>query len=477
MPLHSHVKLQPHQEEAVAKARGKEGGILVNHGLGSGKTLTSMAIAEERGGNVLAVVPAALRNNYHEQLKKFVPEDRHKNYKIISYHEFMRDPHKYVDTHKPNTLVADEVHRLRNPKKMKGSFADVRSKVPFMVGMTGSLVNNHPQEAIELTNLVNGKPVMTKEHFERHHIGIKQHSPGLLGRLKGAQTGETEHIRNKETLRKTLDPHIHRFTGDENYKKNLPKVEYEDIDVPMSQRQRDMIKALSGANPALAHKLKNNLPPSKEEAKQLNTFMMGMRQVSNNPGTLDKNIKNHMEESPKLQRAAEEIEKHQKNDPNFRGVTYSRFLDGGVRPIAERTQGHVYEGSLSDKKREGVLKDFHEGKKKHIGISPSGGEGLDLKGVKLMQVLEPDWNPETTSQAIGRAIRYKSHAHLPEHERTVKVQRFRSVYPDGLKQKIPLLNKLKAFKKETSPDEYLASRAKEKDDLNKDFLSALENKK
>lgn len=477
MPLHSHVKLQPHQEEAVAKARGKDGGILINHGLGSGKTLTSMAIAEERGGNVLAVVPAALRNNYHEQLKKFVPEDRHKNYKVVSYHEFMKDPHKHIDTHKPNTLVADEVHRLRNPKRMKGSFTDVRHKVPFMVGMTGSLVNNHPSEAVELTNLVNGKNVMTKDEFERNHIGIKQHKPGLIGRLKGAQTGETEYIRNKEGLKRKLEPHIHRFTGDENYKKHLPKVEYEDINVPMSEKQQTMIKALSGSNPALAHKLKNNLPPSKAEAQQLNTFMMGMRQVSNNPGTLDKNIKDHMAESPKLQRAAEEIEKHKKDDPNFRGVTYSRFLDGGVRPITKKTDGHVYEGSLNDKKRNEVLNDFKSGKKKHIGISPSGGEGLDLKGVKLMQVLEPDWNPETTSQAIGRAIRYKSHEHLPENERHVKVQRFHSVHPDGLKQKIPLLNKLKAFKKETSPDEYLASRAKEKDQLNKDFLSTLDKKK
>lgn len=466
MPLHSHVKLQDHQNEALNHSEGK-GGLIVNHGLGSGKTLTSMAIAEKRGGNVLVVVPAALRENYKEQLKKFVTPDRHSDYKIVSYHEFMRDPNHFVDTHKPNTLVADEVHRLRNPKKMKGSFEDVRKKIPFMVGMTGSVVNNHPSEAVDLVNLVNGQKVMSKDEFERKHIDIRKVSPGLLGRLRGVQAGEVEEIKNRKQLQKSLSPYIHRFEGSDEYRSNLPRTKEEEVGVDMTKKQVEMLKALEGANPALAYKLRNNLPPSKQESQQLNSFMIGMRQVVNNPATLDKNIADPISNSPKMQAAINAMHSKMKNDPNFRGVVYSRFLDGGVRPIANKLDGGIYEGSLSDKQRRQLLDEFQSGKKKVMGISPSGGEGLDLKGVKLMQVLEPDWNPETTSQAVGRAVRYKSHAHLPENEREVLIQRYIAKHPDSFKYKLPFM------KRPTSPDEYLKSRSGEKARLNKDFLEAL----
>lgn len=466
MALHDHVKLQEHQQDAINHADGKPG-VIVNHGLGSGKTLTSMAMAEKRGGNVLVVVPAALRENYKEQLKKFVTPDRHKNYNIVSYHEFMRNPHHYVDSHKPQTLVADEVHRLRNPKKMKGSFEEIRKKVPFMVGMTGSVVNNHPSEAVDLANLVTGQKIMSKEDFNRNHIGINKVKPGLMGRLRGVKAGEVETIKNGKSLHKALSPYIHRFEGSDEYRSHLPRTKEENVNVDLSKQQQQMIDAIGGKNPILAYKLKHNLPPSKQESHQLNAFMVGMRQISNNPGTLDKTVQDHVGSSPKMQAAIREMEKKKKDDPNFRGVVYSRFLQGGVKPVAEKMDGSVYEGSLSDKQRRATLDEFASGKKKVMGISPSGGEGLDLKGVKLMQVLEPDWNPETTSQAIGRAVRYKSHAHLPEKEREVLIQRFIAKHPDTWKQKLGL------SKRTTSPDEYLRSRSEEKSRLNKEFLKVL----
>lgn len=466
MPLLDTVRLQKHQQEALDKSQGK-GGIIVNHGLGSGKTLTSMAIAEQRGGKVLAVVPASLRGNYREQLNKFVPEHRHADYRIISYNEFAKDPHKHVDEHQPSTVIADEVHRLRNPNSLRKSFEQTRHKIPYMVGMTGSLVNNHPSEAVGLINLINGEKVMSKEEFERKHIGFQEVSPGLIGRLKGVKPGQVEVIKNQKELKRKLSPYIHKFDGDTEYKANLPKAEYHDVRVDLSKRQMDLINGLAETNKALAYKLKNNLPPSKQEATQLNAFMMGMRQVSNNPAALDNTIDNSVHHSPKMRAAAESMHARMKDDPNFRGAVYSKFLNAGVRPLAEELGGSVYEGSLNDKSKKAVLDDFAKGKNKVMGISPSGGEGLDLKGVKLMQILEPDWNPETTSQAIGRAIRYKSHAHLPEEERKVRVERYIAQHPDSLKYKLPFINK------PTSPDEYINSRAGEKRRLNNQFMGAI----
>ena len=54
-------------------------------------------------------------------------------------------------------------------------------------------------------------------------------------------------------------------------------------------------------------------------------------------------------------------------------------------------------------------------------LTRAGGEGIDLKGVRSVVVLDPTWNDAGLQQVIGRAIRYKSHAHLPLEERKVNV--------------------------------------------------------
>ena len=48
-------------------------GILLFHGLGSGKTCSSIAIAEGMKDNkrVIVMTPASLRRNYYEELKKW----------------------------------------------------------------------------------------------------------------------------------------------------------------------------------------------------------------------------------------------------------------------------------------------------------------------------------------------------------------------------------------------------------------------
>ena len=64
----------------------------------------------------------------------------------------------------------------------------------------------------------------------------------------------------------------------------------------------------------------------------------------------------------------------------------------------------------------------------------------------------------------GRAIRYKSHAHLPKEERTVKIQRFTSIVPPTKYLKRQYL----------SADQYLRTLAASKQKLTDQFLKALQ---
>ena len=53
--------------------------------------------------------------------------------------------------------------------------------------------------------------------------------------------------------------------------------------------------------------------------------------------------------------------------------------------------------------------------------SPSIKEGVSLKGVRQVHILEPYWNLSRLEQIIGRASRFCSHKDLSEEKRNVKV--------------------------------------------------------
>ena len=56
----------------------------------------------------------------------------------------------------------------------------------------------------------------------------------------------------------------------------------------------------------------------------------------------------------------------------------------------------------------------------------TGAEGIDLKNVRQVHIIEPYWNPVRLSQVEGRAIRVGSHIELPKNERIVDIYKYSS---------------------------------------------------
>ncbi len=61
-------------------------------------------------------------------------------------------------------------------------------------------------------------------------------------------------------------------------------------------------------------------------------------------------------------------------------------------------------------------------------ISASGAEGIDLRNVRYVHIVEPYWHPVRIEQVIGRARRICSHQDLPPELRTVNVFMYLTVY-------------------------------------------------
>jgi hypothetical protein len=58
---------------------------------------------------------------------------------------------------------------------------------------------------------------------------------------------------------------------------------------------------------------------------------------------------------------------------------------------------------------------------KMLMTTRAGAEGLDLREVRQIHIMEPYWQPVLIDQVIGRGVRNESHLKLPEKDRNVEV--------------------------------------------------------
>ncbi len=69
-------------------------------------------------------------------------------------------------------------------------------------------------------------------------------------------------------------------------------------------------------------------------------------------------------------------------------------------------------------------------------ITEAGAEGITVKNVRQMHIMEPYWNEVQIRQVIGRAKRMYSHKDLKKGERNVQVYRYKMTFTDEQKRHI-----------------------------------------
>jgi SNF2 family DNA or RNA helicase len=235
----------------------------------------------------------------------------------------------------------------------------------------------------------------------------------------------------------------------------------------MTSHQRDLYDAaISNAPSWVAQKVLRNLPPSKSEATQLNAFLTAARQIGNTTAGYDTY---HTPEQPKIDAAVQHLQQMLEKNPNGKAVVYSNYLGSGINPYKAKLDAlkipyGEFTGEMNHQERDQLVKDSNANKLRALLLSRAGGEGLDLKGTRLIQLLDPHWNSSLGSQVIGRGIRYKSHDDLPVEDRQVAVQHFLATRPRS-----SISERLHLSKPGHSADEYLRSLSEKKETLNQQF--------
>lgn len=467
--LRPEVKLQAHQRDLLDRVGGRPG-VIANHGMGLGKTLQALAIAEHMGGPCLVICPASVKPQFAEQMKQYVTDDRHGAYTFVSYDQVAREGIGLFDRVRPAVVICDEFHNQRNPVREREVLAEARSKYRFfMVGLTGTVFSLGPEDVVPLLNLVAGREVISRAEFRKRFLREVPVPLTPAQRLLGAKPATVVVPHNLKEFADLVRPWVHKVDSTPETAAKFPEVRMELVRVPMSKKQQALYDAMLRANKGLSAQIRANLPLNRQDSTNLAAFITGVRQVLNAPEALHLGLT--IADNAKLLHAAKDLGEEAAKDPaHFKAIAYSNFLDAGVRRLTEAigkagVPAATYHGGLTDKQRLKALHDYNDGKIRMLGLSPAGGEGLNLKGTQVVQILDSHWNPVPEQQAIGRAARLNSHAHLPPEKRVVRVKKYLAVYPAEAGRF--------GRKPPATADEWVYARSQERKALNSAFSAAM----
>jgi superfamily II DNA or RNA helicase len=446
----------------------KNDGAIAAWSTGSGKTLLALKAIEKAQKadpkkRALFIAPASLVDNADKEIAKHKVKIDRSKLDVMSYEKATRNADS-IDPDDYNIAVADEAHKLRNSDTQRSKrLGEILASTKKRLLLTATPVYNHPADIAPLLNIAAGGKNLPEKRtdFENKYVKWVDRKKTLAETILGTKVDQVPVLTRTGDLKPLLDDHVHLYDAadDPNSKKHFPSSSEKTIQVEMSPEQSRMYSFVEGKLPFWVRaKIRYNLPMDKQEKTQLNSFATGVRQVSTSYRHLlqDRDTAHY---TPKVLKAVENLKAKHKADKNFRGLVYSNYLDAGVHEYAAKLKEEgishgIYTGALSAKEKKQLVEDYNSGKTPVLLISGSGAEGLDLKGTKLVQTLGPEFNHSKTKQVMGRGVRFKSHAHLPENERHVEIEHYHSVH------KKPLLGRAP-----TSIDTYLADMSKEKADV------------
>jgi superfamily II DNA/RNA helicase len=471
MSLKQEFSLRQHQQHGADATLKRSGNIIFSHPTGSGKTLTSIAAfeglkKENKANRALVVTPASLRENYGENgVKKFTnskyvvygnkqetnsdtsgkyaePSDRNPEYGIISYEMFRQDPKKYIEGHGADTVIFDELHRIKNDTSLTyKALKDNRGLFKNFIGMTGSITSNTPADVVPLIDaMTNGN----------HRLGSKA---SFENRFVTTDKDGNKVVSNSILARSLIAPYVHNVTDEQlegNTGLRRPDKQINEITLPLTGEHEELYRyAIDQLDPLTKAKLALGLGKlSKTELDAVFAKLVKARQVANSTHTLDRKIslEDAADNSVKVKRLLDDVEDHIKKTPDAQVVIHSQLVHGGIDVLEAGLKKRNIEfgkfigkgnAGVTEKSRQKDVDDYNLGKKRVILISSAGGEGLDLPNTTMVAGLDGHWNPEKINQVEARGVRMGGLSHREEKDRKVIINRYLTKLP---------VSKIDAFK-------------------------------
>jgi superfamily II DNA or RNA helicase len=383
-------------------------------------------------------------------------------------------------------IIIDEAHNLfnsiSNGSKIANEFYDIimNTKHIKLIFLTGTPIVNNPFEISICFNMLYG-PIFKKSNTSKRkkdYISImpEYYTDFQKYFINESNTGngvKNMNIKNEDKFQNrifglvsyygdlyfekqsNISDELKKTLKKENYPDRLP-VKFEVVEMSQLQNieyskareteKRENSSFFNGGeiNGGAIFKEKNAVSTSyRIKSRQFSNIY-----IPNSPTKLEKfNINKY---SPKLEKMFENINK---NYTNTVTLVYSTFLEYGIKafakilelndyklynPNGEYMKGTKYfalfSGDQTLEEKADILQRLNLDDNKYgelisvLLISKSGVEGLDLKNIRSVHIMEPYWNFSLIQQVIARGVRYKSHIALPDEERNVQTYIYLSDY-------------------------------------------------
>jgi len=449
--------------------------FLLFHEIGSGKTCTSIILAEDylkinNKYKIIIILPARLKNNFYDELislctnfkyfteeeyniynndltdintkiklkKKFITEIN-KNYTIISYDKFrlmcLKNSNNILDFIKKFTenkmIIVDELHNVISDTYNIDNYIQIE-ETGKLTNLKSISINSSLMKLLSKFSHDNSKFIfLTATPI---YDSFKE-LPELVYLLNPSFDNIKENLNNinyKLNLEK-LRGKISYFSG--SSKNAYPKSNLITHEINMSNIQDTMTyEALNSS------KFKNTANDYEAEAFLANQRQIGISCLSKkyNINTIINNLKLY---APKLYKLTSII-----NSSNIYGkhIVYTSFVNVGINVIEQyllkngwKSIFDVYEnnvlwnsyenkiyaiwsGNETDKKKDIIKKiinsenNIYGNKLKLLIGSPSIKEGISFKHIQHIHLIDPVWNVAGKKQIEGRAIRFCSHYDINE---------------------------------------------------------------
>lgn len=378
------IELKNHQVKAAKYLmQNNINGLLVCHPTGFGKTITALAFSvcfldKFPASKIIFVGPVGVLEAFKKYLVDF--ELNLDQFEVYSYQKFHQDFENNLINCVGKGLIIDEAHNLRNMKlnivaKMNraGAVLECSGSARKRLLLTATPFVNELEDFIALINFIHG---------------------GFLIYRKSQ-------LKNAGNLYKFLDKRIY-YIPPNTKNSQFPDYEEHYISINMPRDyEKDYCQLIRG-------KIINQSGFTNPAA-----FYNAHRRAVNKIG------RDSIYFSLKIDKTIELIGDH-------KGVIYSNWLEYGIDPLKKaldkkKKNYQVYTGSLTQKKKKEIINNFNMDNFQILILSSSGKEGLDLKGVRKLVVMDPVWNFSGMEQIKGRAIRYQSHTMLPPEEQFVDI--------------------------------------------------------
>ena len=483
-------------------------GILVYHEPGAGKTCTAISIAEGYIGiqRPVVILPAFLRDNFRDELRTqcagnaYIREtEKNKlakldydspereriiartneridaNYDIYSYNKAVALLQKGELDLSNKLLIIDEVHNMISEtgtyyNSLQNAINGADPK-PRIVLLSATPIFDRPAEFAQTMNLLlpDDQQMPSEGEFYEQFLETRT-SKGVI----------THTMKNERAFRRMIRGYVSYNHGGSPIA--YPKLEVEYVRVKMSQYQYDIYQGITDGS------LLSSIGGLGKEVS--NSFLIGSRMASNivYPGG-----QMGMTGLEKMRQRDWSLDTIDRYAPKFSAIydrirntrrpsmVYSGFKGpGGIAPLVLflRAQGYkdvleegpgpnryaVWSGDATPEDKARILslinnKDNVDSSMCTVLLgSPSIKEGVSLKRMGAVHILEPYWNTSRMDQVIGRARRLCSHADLPKKSQVVQIYIYLAVHP-----------KAKPF----SVDERILQMAIDKQQINTQFSQAI----